>query len=555
MPTQYDFLHEIGVTLQFSNTWPLMRVVERYVGGFGEVYIIESCDEARPGRFAAKTLRSDSTLDATKVELFQHEAILWSKIPPHPNILPCGGTGMYNKRPYVFTKFIEPEAGYPSSLGGMMKVQRATDRQFVQYLLSLLSALAHLEEHMPEFSHGDIKPDNVLIEAISAYEGRPAHNRLWLTDFGLSRAATLSSLKAGVYGGDLRYLPPEVLNEGHYEGRTVDMHCLGVSCWELLTGVPYYTFDPPVGGRVAMFANRRDEFLRRARPDLHGEFIQVVSKLLSSDPTARPISFVTLQQRLEDVARSLSIIKEYPAVTPHDQKNWFLSAYEEKIERFLASQYGMSAEQVDRFTSALDEATNYVHVGLGEEALDILDGLEKEAVGLAAIFVVKTSAYGRMGATQEALTSCVEAWTIFEQHPEQKEVTPSSYLEVLISLPQLLAYLPEKRVRDVGLTCALKAVEISPSNPRALMALGRALIALKRYSEAEQVLLDALNLDPRNRFPIVWLVVARSLQAIEPLSTLEADTILSNEEKQIAKNVIIGISSWDGSNEVAEDKE
>ena len=90
--------------------------------------------------------------------------------------------------------------------------------------------------HREGFLHGDLKPENVLLDE----DGRP-----WLTDFGMARAIRTARLEshvrlsmsesAGAWGGTLHYLPPEGL-QGESPTASWDVYALGVMLHEILLG-------------------------------------------------------------------------------------------------------------------------------------------------------------------------------------------------------------------------------------------------------------------------------------------------------------------------------
>ncbi len=151
---------------------------------------------------------------------------------------------------------------------------------------SLLRVLARLHAH--QIVHGDIKPDNVLVD----WRGR-----VTLLDFSVAARTSLAADAAatGRWRGTRRYLAPERLL-GAPPAPTSDLYAVGVMLYETLSGAPPfpdYAAPASVGVR-----------LTRSPPSLVGcrgvprNVAAVVSRLLSADPEDRPASAAAASRAL-----------------------------------------------------------------------------------------------------------------------------------------------------------------------------------------------------------------------------------------------------------------
>ena len=76
-----------------------------------------------------------------------------------------------------------------------------TEVQAAGYIKSLLEAINHC--HALKIVHGDIKPDNIMINK---------HNMVRLIDFGLSKTNTTAKSKHSEVRGTPYYFAPEVID-------------------------------------------------------------------------------------------------------------------------------------------------------------------------------------------------------------------------------------------------------------------------------------------------------------------------------------------------------
>lgn len=106
------------------------------------------------------------------------------------------------------------------------KFKRFGENQAKIYFAEILLTIEYL--HSNNVLYRDLKPENILVDE---------NGHIKITDFGLSRMDFTKQDLAETFCGSPEYMSPEMLNQtGH--GFELDIYCLGVLLYELLTGLP-----------------------------------------------------------------------------------------------------------------------------------------------------------------------------------------------------------------------------------------------------------------------------------------------------------------------------
>jgi hypothetical protein len=188
-------------------------------GGMGVVYRGEHVDTG--GAVALKTLRAARTAHAMALAC---EADALRRLS-HPGVVRQLDADLSGSRPWLALAWLPGPslaAAWPPP---------PTDRaEALRRLGQVAAAVAHL--HGRGVVHGDLKPDNLLLDAV----GRPV-----IIDFGLARSARLRLLgedltRATRAGLTARYASPEQVRGEPFDART-DVFALGVMLHEALTGL------------------------------------------------------------------------------------------------------------------------------------------------------------------------------------------------------------------------------------------------------------------------------------------------------------------------------
>jgi hypothetical protein len=192
----------------------------------GQVWVVEPV--GMPG--AQRALKALPLVDDPLLrERFRREADLLARVEGHPNLARVHDAGETDGRPWVVVGLIEGEdLGRRVARGGPLPWREA-----VGLVIQVARGLAHVHRH--GVLHRDVKPSNIVV----GQDGRAV-----LVDFGVAWADDLGALtRTGLVVGTPAYFSPEQARGEPLDARS-DVHALGATLFELLTGRPPYAEGP-----------------------------------------------------------------------------------------------------------------------------------------------------------------------------------------------------------------------------------------------------------------------------------------------------------------------
>ena len=261
-------------------------------GSFGRVYLATHLKTNID--YAIKVIDKRNKTNIEGKPYFRREIEIMYKIR-HPNCVRLFGNFEDENYCYFIMEYVPG-----GNLFSLMASNRNTGLNIylvASIMRELVSAIYYLHNMSPPIIHRDIKPENVLLTNDS---------NIKLTDFGWSNYINFEGEQRLTFCGTPIYLAPEMIqNIGHDEH--VDIWCLGVLLFELLTGTP-----PFIGqNRVLLMKNIINVNISWPSPPrlpIDPDAKDLISKILKKKPTER-IS-------LENIVKHNFFIKYCPNIKP-----------------------------------------------------------------------------------------------------------------------------------------------------------------------------------------------------------------------------------------------
>jgi Flp pilus assembly protein TadD len=245
----------------------LLREIGR--GGMGSVW--EAIQVSLDRRVAVKLHAAADAASPTSLARFLREATTIARLR-HPGIVQVLASGADDGTPWIAMELID---GTPLRAVDPSTGLRRPPRDCAALVAAVARALGHA--HAQGVVHRDVKPSNILLRS----DGAPV-----LTDFGLARDESAPTLTiAGAAGGTPQYMAPEQIR-GATAAPTADVFSLGVTLYELVTGVR--PFDGPTT-EATIHRVLRDEPLdpRRIETRLDADLAAIVLKSIEKDASRR----------------------------------------------------------------------------------------------------------------------------------------------------------------------------------------------------------------------------------------------------------------------------
>jgi serine/threonine protein kinase len=242
-------------------------------GGMGIVY--RARDRRLKRQVAIKLLPPELAFRSEIKSRFLREAETAAQLS-HPNIVPIYTVDEQEQLVFFVMAYVSGDnLAKRLHERGVLTIEETR-----KVMREVADALAYA--HDRGVVHRDIKPDNILLDAVT---GRPM-----VTDFGIARAMDSSGdsrlTATGMAIGTPAYMSPEqAAGEREIDGRS-DLYSLGILGYQMLTGEPPFSAGSTPAMLVKHIAERPVPVDQR-RADIPPDLARSVMMLLEKDPEHR----------------------------------------------------------------------------------------------------------------------------------------------------------------------------------------------------------------------------------------------------------------------------
>jgi len=235
-------------------------------GGMGAVY--RALDTTLNRHVAVKVMKAALGEDAALVQSFMREARAAAALN-HRNIVQIYSCGQESGQPFIVMELVTG-----GRLSGMFSREKPMDeKKLLQIAHDVAEGLQAANQ--AGLVHGDIKPENVLIDK---------HGHAKIVDFGLAQFVNAQKDRGEIWGTPY-YISPERARGNKADHRS-DIYSLGATMFHALAGEPPFEGETPADVVLARLKHPPPS-LARLRPDLQQETVDVVERMMSAEPALR----------------------------------------------------------------------------------------------------------------------------------------------------------------------------------------------------------------------------------------------------------------------------
>ena len=247
-------------------------------GGMGAVY--RGLDTSLNRFVGIKVMKSALGEDAKLVESFLREAQAAAALN-HRNIVQIYSCGQEKGQPYIVMELVTG-----GKLSNLFTKEKPIDEELLLKLsLGVAEGLSAANE--VGLVHGDIKPENILIDQA----GTPK-----IVDFGLAQFVNAQKDRGEIWGTPY-YISPERARGNKADHRS-DIYSLGATMFHALAGIPPFDGPTPVDVVLARL-KLPPPALTELRPGLQRQTVELIERMMAADPFLRYPTSASLKSDMQ----------------------------------------------------------------------------------------------------------------------------------------------------------------------------------------------------------------------------------------------------------------
>jgi tetratricopeptide (TPR) repeat protein len=375
-----------------------------------------------------------------------------------------------------------------------MQWSKVTFEDIIRWFSGIAEALAFLHEH--DIAHGDIKPDNLLLD-----EGT---GRLKITDFGTSRRLTDNLIRTFRHAGAWAYQAPEI-QQANQRGAVSDLFSVGAVLYHVTTG------RLPRASIHELLTSAPITRPRQFNPEIPAELDTLIMNLLVDDPHRRLPNAHTLQDRLLSMLPA-NHLEKVPTLQP-----------------------------LPPGTGYLDRAASLLAEGKKEEARQAASSAALHSTGLIPALELYARLSDELGYAEDAISAYRRLLALEKTPGETRRAAESQLADLFLRLHRY----------EEAEAYVEAAIKIEPTPRSMLFKAAVVLGACTKLDRALDLLDRVLADDPQDsaalekKTLVLWLLhryddaarIARDVLAIMPDSEVclkrlvDYETLIGNERR------------------------
>jgi serine/threonine protein kinase len=426
-------------------------------GGMGSVY--KALDSFTGATYALKIIAPELLEQKALAKRLEHEAQA-AKALSHVNIVPVFDVGkITNGSPYLIMGYVDGE-----SLEEILRTEVRLNRErALNIFIQVAEALVHA--HDKGVVHRDLKPSNILVSKTPG-----GQDIVKIVDFGIAKitdeyhADKTQLTQTGELIGSPWYMSPEQCRGDDLDGRS-DLYSFGCIMYEALSGKVPFDGENPVRILLKHISEPAPQLPKSL--DVGSALRRTIMRCLEKDPHDRYPSAAPLLNDLSQIQRGKSIFL------------WRLRWNKRKFRKFapIAATVALGASAVGYLIHASDEqrALTQPHVQHrveqynGLNLMQLTDAIEQHPNN-AKLYYDR----GVLHDLRDERTNAIDDYS-------QAIALKPAYLSAYIARSRMYMLLAKY---GEALKDADKAIRLAPDNHRALMTRAYVFSAQERYLEA-----------------------------------------------------------------------